>query len=516
MFYLRCVKTKSNSTAVQVVKYINRNRVIAKHIGSAKNLDELNLLKVAGQDWIDKQLQQSLFSLPKTELKKSVEKSLSKNNKSSVLITNKIKLLSTHSRFIYEVLNQILKLMGFTKLIANHPQRRLLLDLVVMRLIKPSSKLESMQYLSAEFDISYDKSSCYRNLAKFVNLKDEIEKIVVKFAKKRLDFKFRYVFYDVSTLYFESFKSDDELRQCGFSKDNKFNQPQVVIGLLVNSEGFPISYQLFAGNKFEGHTFIPVLEELKQKHKLGKLTVVADAAMISQKNVDELLDKKINYIVGARLANLNKKFNQQINSKLEKVDGSTIRIPTDKGNLICHFSNKRYSKDKHECKKQVYKAFKALNNPTKAVKRLKYISSKNKESIHFNQKLLDRNKALWGVKGYYSNLSLVSNQEIIHQYGQLWKVEKAFRITKSDLRARPIYHRNTNTIQAHILICFMALAVAKYIEIKSGLSLKKSLALLATVKDARILNQLNGDIICMRSDLSKNVENLLIKLEVSH
>jgi len=464
------------------------------------------LLKTAASDWIRKNNpQQHLFQ----------ENESNESQSSQVLVLNKSKLISTHAIFIYEILTQINTFLGFSDLLEGYPKRKLLLDLVITRLIHPASKLDSLQFLEEEFGIIYKKTNVYRELAGWITLKDQVENIIVDFAKRQLNFNFKIIFYDVTTLYFESFKSDDELKQCGFSKDNKFNQPQIVIGLVVNNQGFPISYEVFPGNKFEGHTFIPMLENIKKRHNIETLTVVADAAMISQKNVDELLSKDLHYIVGARLGNLNQKSIENISNTLGMQDQSTLRITTPRGELICSFSNKRYQKDKHETEKQIARAENAVQNPQKSVKRLKFVTSvKTKPSL--NKRLIEKTKMLWGIKGYYTNLGKMSNEEVIYQYQQLWKVEKSFRITKSDLQARPIYHRNTDTIKSHILICFMALSIAKYLEIKSGLSLRKILTILKTVKDAKIKNQLTNEIVTMRSDPSEDVESLLRILNLTY
>jgi len=510
VYRIRTTKTKSGATAVQVVKYVNRKTIMLKHIGSSRNSKEISLLKTVAQNWIKaNDPHQSLFPPHTDNLQ---------NFSSQVLVLNQTELISTHFNFTYKTLAKVMSKLGFTDLLKNAPQRQLLLDLVIARLIKPASKLESIDFLWQEFDINYKRSHIYRELKNYSKLKDKVEQLVVKVAKKHFNFNFSLVYYDVSTLYFESFKSDEELKQCGFSKDHKFNQPQVVIGLVVNDQGFPINYQIFKGNTFEGHTFIPIIEELQQKHSIETLTIVADAAMISQKNVNQLEEKNLTYIVGARLGNLSQKTIEKISQSTNQQDKAITRLKTQRGWLICQFSQTRYNKDKHETTKQVRRATDALEeNPQKASKRLKFIKkSKSKEKLKFNQKLLDKTKLLWGIKGYYTNLkeTQVPNQEIINQYRQLWKVEKAFRITKSDLQARPIYHRNTDTIKAHLLICFLSLAVAKYMELKSNLSLKKTIQLLQTVKDAKIKNKLTNEIFTLSSSPSSNVDNFIKKLEL--
>ena len=512
MYHIRTTKTKSKATAVQVVKYLNRKTVVVKHIGSSKNEKDIALLKLAAHNWIQAHiLQQPLF--PISTAQPQVD-----TNSSKVLVINQTELISTHTTFTYKVFNQLLSYLGFSSLLKNAPKRRLLLDLVIARLIHPASKLESINFLKQEFGLNYKRSSLYRELKEYPKLKDKVERIVIKVAQRHFNFNFRLIYYDVSTLYFESSKSGEELKQCGFSKDNKFNQPQIVIGLVVNDQGFPISYQIFKGNKFEGHTFIPVIEKLKQKYQIKTLTVVADAAMISYQNINLLKKKHLNYIVGARLGNLSNKLIYQISQAISQKDQATIRLKTRHGDLICQFSQIRYNKDKSDTEKQVAKAIQVLKHqPAKASRRLKFVKKakgKEKEQLEFNQELLEKTQLLWGIKGYYTNLqeTQVNNQEVINQYRQLWKVEKAFRIAKSDLQARPIYHRNTDTIKAHLLICFMALSIAKFIELKSDLSLKRAIRLLQTVKDVKVRNKLTNEIITLQSSPSSDVDNFIKKL----
>ena len=145
------------------------------------------------------------------------------------------------------------------------------------------------------------------------------------------------LFYDVTTLYFETFE-EDELRKNGFSKDNKSQQPQILIALMVSKEGFPIAYEVFPGNTFEGHTFMPVIKDFIRKNEVKNFTVVADAAMISTENVNQLEANNINYIVGARLGNISADLLKIIDEKICREDGKNIRIKTENGDLICSFS----------------------------------------------------------------------------------------------------------------------------------------------------------------------------------
>ena len=158
--------------------------------------------------------------------------------------------------------------------------------MVKIRIFEPASKLRSIDLLENYFGIKHNRKKFYRIAPDWLNLKEEVENIVIKFAKKRYDFCFDIVFYDVTTLYFETFE-EDELRKNGFSKDNKSQQPQILMGLIVSKEGFPVAYDIFAGNTFEGHTILPLIIGFIKKHSVNSFTVVADAAMISQTNIEE-------------------------------------------------------------------------------------------------------------------------------------------------------------------------------------------------------------------------------------
>lgn len=497
MFHVRTTKTASRATAVQVVRYINRKTIVCSHIGSTHDPKEINVLKQLALQWIERNTHQtSLFN------------SREKEN-TSVLVLKKSQYLGVRYSFIYDVLSTMLRLFNFHQL-----SNQLLLDLVIMRIIQPLSKLESLEYLSEMFGIIYKQGSLYQALTSFPKLKTTVEKKTVAFAKKHFAFDFSIVFYDVTTLYFESFK-EDGFKRLGFSKDNKPNQPQIVIGLIVTKEGFPVSYEVFEGSTFEGHTFIPTICAFKNVYDVKNLTVVADAAMISLDNVEDLVENKLSYIVGARVANLTLKQISKISKQLNSVDGSSTRIETQRGLLVCDFSLKRHQKDKREMDKQIVKAEKLIEDKN-ALKRTKFIRNMGKTKQTLNTALIDKTKLLLGIKGYYTNLTDIDNAEIITQYHNLWHVEQVFRIAKSDLAMRPIYHFKKQTIEAHILICFIALAVSKYMELQTGKSTRKIVKLLKSITEARILNKLTGKEITMRQELPEEVAELCKTLAMSY
>jgi len=204
-------------------------------------------------------------------------------------------------------------------------------------------------------------------------------------------------FIDVTTLYFETFE-EDELRKNGFPKDNKSQQPQVLVALMDTREGLPIAYEVFASNTFEGHTIIPVVKRFIKKNKIEELTVVADAGMISTENIQALTENNINYIVEARLGNISNDLMAEIDRSIPRNDGTSMRIQTDHGYLICNYSSLRYRKDKHEMGKQIEKAEYIIANPSKS-KKSKFTKS-NGQKIELNQKLIDKTQKMLGIKGY--------------------------------------------------------------------------------------------------------------------
>jgi transposase len=320
------------------------------------------------------------------------------------------------------------------------------------------------------------------------------------------------LFYDVTTLYFEAFE-EDELRKNGFSKDNKSQQPQILVALMVTKEGFPIAYEVFAGNTFEGHTIIPVVKHFIRKNKVKNFTVVADAAMISAANIEALRENGINYIVGARLGNLSNDLIAAVDKHICRQDGKSIRIRTDNGNLICSYSSTRYRKDKYEMEKQIEKAKYIISNPSKHQK-LKFTKTSG-QNVALNQKLIDKTQKILGIKGYYTNLeeSIVSNTTIIERYHELYRIEQAFRIAKSDIQTRPIFHYKEEPIKLHLLICFMALVVSKHIELQVGISIRKFIHECKKITDARIMNLITGDEIRLRAKLTPDMTDMLRNFE---
>jgi transposase len=501
MIRVRTTKTASGKTAVQAVSSTHKKTLILKHLGSAETEKEISHLTSLGKQFIENQLgYNSLFP------------EFSTNNRRvqfDQLLDSAI-IKTTRHLSVYQILVDWYNYCGFG-LINNS----LLCDLSIIRLIEPTSKLQSIKLLARHFLKKYSEVYVYRQLPKLGQFKAILESVAIAFAKAHYNFSFSLVFYDVTTLYFESF-TPDELRKCGFSKDSKSNQPQIVIGLVVDHQGFPISYGLFEGNTFEGHTMIPVILELKKKYQIDDLIIVADAGMISFANFEKLNEQNLNYIVGARVKNLPINTIKLISTSLNKTENKYFSLVTKHGRIVCDYSKKRATKDKGDRLKQLTKAKFQLDNPNTALRRNKFVKTISSTKLSLNQGLIDKSELLDGIKGYCTNTN-IDDQLIVSRYHDLWHVEKSFRIAKSDLLARPIFHFKRASIEAHLLIIFISLCLAKSLELATGLSIKKITDLLWLIEDIEIQDKQTLDIYHKQTVVeSPELEKLLSKIKSAY
>jgi len=341
-------------------------------------------------------------------------------------------------------------------------------NLVLCRLVYPGSKLKTVDYFKRHFNMDVSVYSVYRFLDELNSeLKPIIEQISFEYTQKLLKGKIGVVFYDMTTLYFEASEEDD-FRIPGFSKDGKHQQPQIMIGLLVSNHGYPIGYQIFEGNTSETKTLIPILEAFQKKFEIDKPTIVADAALLSQKNIDALQQNKYKYILGGRIKNEPEKIKAKIIA-LDIDQGKAKELKTRNGRLIVSFSSKRAHRDIKNREKGLKRLEKRVSSGKLSKEHInnrgynKYLKLTGEVNITIDYEKYKADSAWDGLKGYVTNTSLSKNK-VIENYSQLWQVEKAFRISKTDLRIRPIYHRLKNRIEAHICICFSAYAIYKELE----------------------------------------------------
>lgn len=449
--FVRCKKNKSGSTSVQIIDKSSGKYVLHQTIGSSDDAAEIDFLVAKAKKAIETFGGQSLISFDK-------EKELA-------FVDTFINSLDAMELIGPELLlGQIFDDIGFDVIDDN-----LFRHLVITRLIYPVSKLKTTDYLFKYKGIELSVYSIYRYLDKLHSKQiTKVKEISLHHTLQLLGNNLSVVFYDVTTLYFEA-ANEDGLRKTGFSKDGKHQQPQIVLGLLVSTGGYPLDYQIFEGNKYEGDTLLPVINHFAQKFKVQNLIVVADSGLLSNKNILLLKEKGFQYILGARIKNMNKEVTAQILSlSLQDKESATIAL-TDNEKLIIGYKKNRAHKDAINRKRGLEKLEKAITTGKLNKQNInnrgynKYLQIEGEVSISIDyNKYNDDNK--WdGLKGYITNTAL-TKEEVIEQYSQLWQIERTFRISKSDLQIRPIYHRLQRRIEAHICISFAACKVYKELE----------------------------------------------------
>jgi len=471
--FIRKKVNASGSTSIQIVQKVNRKNKIVKVIGSSHIADEIEELYLTGL--VEIKLLQHAAELPFSQ---SLEQQFVQDFTSSI---QHLHLVGPEL-----LLGKIFDDIGFNTITDD-----LFRHLVITRLVYPVSKLKTVDYLARYKGIQLSVYSIYRYLDKLQKQQiEQVKSISLKHTLQLFDNVMSIVFYDVTTLYFET-KEEDDFKRMGFSKDGKHQQPQIVLGLLVSRDGYPLDYDVFEGDKYEGDTLLPIVEHFVTKHKPGQLIVVADAGLLSQKNITALIEKQYQYILGARIKNESKTITSQILSLqlkdeqsviLDREDGSKLIVSYKKARAINDFKNRQRGLEKLEKKIKSGKLTKQhINNKGYN----KYLKIKGEATISIDKEKYKEDKKWDGLKGYRTNTTL-TKEAVITQYHQLWTIEKAFRISKHDLQIRPIYHQLKRRIEAHICIAFAACKIYKELERqlkekKTGQSPEQVLDILKTI-----------------------------------
>lgn len=497
--FLRKKVNKSGVISVQIIDKSSGKYKVYKTIGSSNDLNEVDSLVLEGKRMILEFQKAQEFDF--TDYRKIYSEVLSS------IVSQKI-------IGIQSVLGKIFNEIGFDQI-----QEPLFKDLVLYRLVYPKSKLKTTEYLYRFEQKSYSEDAIYRFMDKLNSrYKEIVQQISIKHTQEILDNTIQAVFYDVTTIYFEIEKEDD-LRISGFSKDGKHSNPQILLGLLVSKNAYPLAYDIFEGNKFEGDTFIPILDKFREKFKLEKLTVVADAGLLSNKNIQDLMDKNYEFILGARIKNEKESIKEQILSFDIKKDNNIL---INKGNLklIVTYSEKRAKKDMYNREKGVKRLEKLLKSKKLTKSSInnrgynKFLEMDGEISLKIDENKIKNDEKWDGLKGYVSNSSM-TKEEILENCKHLWQIEKAFRVAKSELKIRPIFHFKRERIEAHICLNFVAYKVYKELERilkikKSTLSPEKVIQIIQNISEISVLTP-NNEIInktIVLSDEQKLVQEL--------
>ncbi|MDR1603160.1 MAG: IS1634 family transposase [Tannerella sp.] len=447
--FVRKKQNKSGVISIQVLEKRSGQSILVKTIGSSSCVEEIDKLYKEGKLYVQQYGGQRLLQF---------------ENESELVdqYFNSLKSLSLVGPEL--LLGKIFDEIGF-----NQIRDELFRNLVITRLVYPVSKLKTADYLFKYRNEVIDVERIYRYLDKlYTKQKDQVQQISYQHSLKILGGEISVVFYDVTTLYFESSQAD-ELRKTGFSKDGKHKHPQIVLGLLVSVGGYPLAYEIFEGNKFEGHTMLPVLNAFKDRFKLQELIVVADAGLLSKENIRQLKASGYRYILGARIKNEPLALQEQILS-LQLSNGQSACLQKDPTTrLIITYSSSRAQKDAFNRKKGLEKLQKQINSGKLTKANInnrgynKYLKMEGSIRITIDKEKYEADAVWDGLKGYLTNTDL-SKDQVIERYGDLWLIERAFRISKSDLQIRPIYHRIPRRIEAHICIAFCAYKIYKELE----------------------------------------------------
>ena len=485
--FIRKKKNRSGSTSVVVVDKSRKGYRELVTIGVSSDNPEIESLCQQGLKWIETycgNLDVFDQATREQEEKQVIE----------YLLSNVEKVLINGTQLL---LNQVFKIVGFDSV-----DDDILRHLVIARLSQPMSKLATVDYLKSYFDEDIQLHKIYRYLDKLYNTQQErIQELSVEHTKRILGGKIGLMFYDVTTLYFET-DYGDELRQAGFSKDGKHSQPQVVLGLLVSKEGYPLSYSLFNGSQYEGRTMLPIVEDFVDRFKLDDFIVVADSGLMNKSNISLLESRGHKYIIGAKIKTETEKIKQWILS-LEKKDQEFNETSKGDTRLIIGYSTNRDKKDKYNRQKGVQrlqKAFKSGNITKENLNKRgynKFLEIADNVKVRINQEKIIDDERWDGLKGYITNTTL-SAKEVYEQYNGLWVIERAYRVTKGTLEMRPMFHFTSRRIEAHVCICFVAYKVYKELErilkiTGIDLSVDKVLSIAKTITTIKVKLPSSGD-----------------------
>lgn len=406
--------------------------------------------------------------------------------------------------------------------------------MVAGRLCKPTSKLAL--YENQDFYDGFNKfalQDLYKALDELHNYQEDLKTHLFK-RQQLINGAAQVTFFDVTTMYFESKKADD-LRQFGYSKDCKFAEVQVMLSLLTDQNGRPLSYELFKGSMYEGHTLINCLSNLQKKYDIKKVVIVADRGMYSTENLATIAQMGFEYIVGTKLrtskafikdAVLNEEdYIYQNNNEFGEFKHKKIlneKRSDHTENIVAAWSKKRARKDAQDRMKLIDKAIKLADIGNIADKRggKKYLKM-TKTTAELDQEKIEQDRKWDGYYGISTNSDL-SSEEVISAYHNLWKIEDSFRLMKSYFETRPMFHWTEQRISGHIMLNFISMIFERYIEdkVNEGVNEKDQKMSANKIREAvnslqkSVLN-IDGQRFVSYAKLSNNSKVILEKLSIT-
>ena len=471
--YVRTVNTASGATAVQIVYSSRRGSREIEHIGSAHTLEEVEVLKTVARQRLH--ANQDTLDLDDGQLG-----------------DQEAPIVSSQARHLWEVLGTAYRVLGLEQACGGDEVFKLL---TLARVIEPTSKLEAIRVLEEIGIPAPSYPTIKRRLPVFATPEWRDALAAACAAHVGLG-PATLVLYDVTTLYFE-IDDGDGFREPGFSKERRL-EPQITVGLLTDVRGFPLMLNAFEGNTAETKTILPVIQAFAAAHGLPEVTVVADAGMLSESNLAAIEDAGLRFIVGARIPDVPYQVSQWRKTHPEQPipDGQIFVQPWVMGTkadprrrtIFYQYRADRAKRTLKGIDQQITKAEKAVAGKA-AVKRNRFVQLTGATKT-INRSLEAKARAQAGLKGYVTNLEAPTAEYVMAAYHQLWQIEKSFRMSKTDLRARPIYHHKRDSIEAHLTIVMAALAVSQWLERQTGWSIKK---LVRTLRRYRSIAVQTGD-----------------------
>ncbi len=476
-------KVRANgSIAIQIVENTRSGKKIKqrvlRHIGQAFSSDELDVLRKLAVSVIGKmKLEMPQMILPGITAK---ELFCPRPETDELDYMVRVKDLREKKRIIEgigEVFGRLYSELGFDNLVIsgrnNGEWNKILKACVLARIAFPASKLQTVLRLERDFSLSIPLEKMYRMMDSVAKDIERIKEKVLWTTLQLIPDKVDVLFFDVTTLHFESIETDS-FRQLGFSKAQKFKEGQVVLALVTTRQGLPITYELFKGSMYEGYTLVEMIMSLEKRFEIENVVLVADRAMFSESNLSLMESKNIRYVVAAKLRSLPKRFKEQIlrdkDFKCQVIENEIHWVKEyayKDRRLIVSYNNSRARRDEAQRARLIERLMaKVKNNKIPISSIISNHGTKRFIKINNSTVAIDENKikedSKWdGLHGVISNCKNDSYHELISRYRGLWEIEAAFRLNKHDLQMRPIFHWTENRIRAHIAICFVAYTLVK-------------------------------------------------------